>query len=353
MTDAAQEPDVSAAPPLRPLLDRARVPWLAPIRERLAALQSQGRLPHGLLLAGSPGAGQPEIAAWLGARLLCRSPAPGGACGTCADCRLLMAGNHPDFRWVGVLPDKKEIGIDQVRALSLSLAMRSYRGGAKVSILAPAEAMNAKAFNALLKTLEEPAPETYLMLAAGRIDRMPLTVASRCMRVRLPLPGDRDALDWLAAQTSREAWPALLELAGGAPFLAADHAQEGLGDLDGEMKSAISAATEGRLDVVAFAEACARNAPAARIAWLESWLARSLKEAAVPGDPANINRLPWLQPPVADTKIRAGYRLLDRLREARRQVGGPLNAQLLFEGLSVSLAALLGRPKQRSGGASG
>src|SRR5690606_24649689 len=146
MTAVAQEPDVSAVPPIRPLLDRAQVPWLAPVRGRLAALQDQGRLPHGLLLAGSPGAGQPEIAGWVGALVLGRSPGAGGAWGKCADCRLVLAGNHPDFRWVGVLPDKKEISIDQVRALSLALSMCSYRGGAKVSIFAPAEAMNAKAF---------------------------------------------------------------------------------------------------------------------------------------------------------------------------------------------------------------
>jgi hypothetical protein len=60
-----------------------------------------------------------------------------------------------------------------------------------------------------------------------------------------------------------------------------------------------------------------------------------------------------LQPPAIDMKIRAGYRLLDQLREGRRQVGGSLNAQLLFEGLAVSLAALLGRPERKSGGASG
>jgi DNA polymerase-3 subunit delta' len=353
MAEDGEAPVVSVAPPIRPLLDRAAAPWLAPTRERLAAMQHQRRLPHGLLLAGSPGAGQPEIAAWLGACLLCRSPAGGGACGRCADCRLVLAGNHPDLRWVGVLPDKKEISIDQARELSLALAMRSYRGGAKVSIIAPAEAMNSKSFNALLKTLEEPAPETYLVLAAGRVDRMPRTVASRCMRIRLPIPGEREALDWLRGQAADDAWPALLQLAGGAPFLAADYAKEGLGALEGEMGSAISAAIDGRLDIVAFAEVCARHAPAARIAWLESWLTRSLKEAAAGSDPVNNNRLPCLQTPAADTKIRAGYRLLDQLREARRQIGGSLNAQLLFEGLAVSLAGLLGRPARRSGGASG
>jgi DNA polymerase-3 subunit delta' len=352
MVEAVQGTDEAGAPPLRPLLDRAGAPWLGPLRERLAALLVQGRLPHGLLLAGSPGAGQSELSAWLGARLLCRSPAE-GACGQCADCRLVLAGSHPDFRWVSPLPDKKDIGIDQIRQLSQSLAMRSYRGGAKVAVIAPAEAMNAKAYNALLKTLEEPAPETYLLLAAGRIDRMPRTVMSRCLRLRLPVPGEREALEWLQARADGEPWPALLSLAGGAPFLAEEHAREGLGDLEPEMRSAIAAAIDGRLDIVAFADVCARNSPAARIAWLENWLTRSLREAATGSDLVNNNRLPWLQPPGVDTKIRAGYRLLDQLREARRQVGGSLNAQLLFEGLAVSLAALLGRPARRAGRSSG
>jgi len=350
--DSALEAEVAAAPPMAPLLERAAAPWLAPRRDQLRALQDQGRLPHGLLLAGSPGAGQAELSAWLAARVLCRTPRQ-AACGACADCRLVLAGNHPDLHWVGVLADKKEIGIDQVRQLSLALAMRSYRGGAKVAVIAPTEAMNAKAFNALLKTLEEPAPETYLLLAAGRIDRMPRTVMSRCLRLRLPVPAESEALAWLAARSAGEPWPALLTLAGGAPFLAEQHARDGLGGLDGEMREMIAAAMEGRLDFVAFAEVCARNAPAARIAWLEIWLTRSLKEAATGSDLVNNNRLPWLRPPGVEMKIRAGHRLLDQLREARRQVGGSLNAQLLFEGLAVSLAALLGSPARRAGRSSG
>jgi len=342
---ATTEPaeDFALAPPVRPLLERAGSPWLAPLRENLSALQDQERLPHGLLLAGSPGAGQPEIGTWLSARLLCRAPAA-GACGECADCRMFLAGSHPDFRWIGVLPEKKEIGIDQMRLLSQALAMRSYRGGAKVAVITPAEAMNAKAFNALLKTLEEPAAETYLVLAAGRIDRMPRTVLSRCMRLRIPVPEQREALEWLKRQANGEGSAALLALAGGAPFLAAEYAAAGLGALDAEMQSAIAAAIDGRLDFVAFADACARNSPAARIAWLENWLTECLKQAAVGSDLVNNNRLPWLRQPGIETKIRAGYGLLDQLRDARRQAGGPLNAQLLFEGLAISLAALVGRP---------
>jgi len=340
-TDPAE--DVALAPPVRPLLERAGASWLTPLREKLSALQDQGRVPHGLLLAGTPGAGQPEIGTWLGASLLCRAPGD-GACGQCADCQLFLAGNHPDFRWIGVLPDKKEISIEQMRQLSQALAMRSYRGGAKVTVISPAEAMNAKAFNALLKTLEEPPAETYLVLAAGRIDRMPRTVLSRCMRLRLPIPGERDALEWLGQQGCGEGSPALLELAGGAPFLAAEYAAAGLGALHAEMQSAIAAAIDGRLDFVAFADVCARNSPAARLAWLENWLMQCLRQAALGSDLVNNNRLPWLRQPGIETKIRVAYGLLDQLRDARRQAGGSLNLQLLFEALAISLAALVGRP---------
>lgn len=342
MAAAESADDVLLAPEAGPLLERAGVAWLDPLRRQLAQQQDQGRLPHGILLSGAPGAGQAEIATWLASRILCRATG-GRPCGACADCRLFLAGSHPDYRWISVLPDKKEIGIDQMRALSEALALRSYRGGAKVAVIAPAEAMNVKSFNALLKTLEEPAAETYLLLAASRLDRMPKTITSRTLRLRVPLPSAADAIGWLTAGAVEGNLAALLALAGGAAFLAADYAASGLGEVEDEMQEAIAAATAGRLDIVAFADRSAKNAPAVRLVWLESWLTRGLKEAALGSDLVNNNRLPWLRPPGLDRKIRAGYGLLDQLRDARRQVGGPLNMQLLFEALTVSLVAWVGR----------
>ena len=342
MADLESEDEVALAPAAAPMLERAGAPWLEPVRARLATMQARGRLPHGFLVSGPPGAGQAETATWLATRLLCRA-SERQPCGDCADCRLVLAGSHPDFHWVGVLPDKKEISIDQLRVLSEALSMRSYRGGAKVAVISPAEAMSTKAHNALLKTLEEPARETYLVLAASRIDRIPKTVLSRCTRLALPLPDEPAALGWLRRQGPSDDWPALLSLARGAPFLAVEHQAAGLGTLEAEMRGVLAAAGEGRLDVVAFAAHSARNAPAARLAWLESWLTRSLKDDALASDLVNNNRLPWLRAPGRETKIRAGFALLYRLRDARRDAGGSLNMQLLFEGLAVSLAALVGR----------
>ncbi|MBM4218601.1 MAG: DNA polymerase III subunit delta' [Gammaproteobacteria bacterium] len=352
MADTESQDEVALAPPVAPLLERASAAWFAPLRDRLAALRSQGRMPHGLLLAGIRGAGQAEVGVWLAASVLCRGPAV-GACGRCGDCRLFLAGNHPDFHWVSVLPDKKEISIEQMRRLSRALALRSYRGGAKVAVITPAEAMNAKAFNALLKTLEEPPAQTYLLLAANRIDRVPKTVLSRCMRLRLPVPEEHEAIAWLERGRKDPGWPVLLALAGGAPFLAAEYAESGLAGLDAEMQGAIEAALDGQLDIVGFAEVCARNSPAARLVWLESWLTRRLKDAALGSDLGSTYRLPCLRPPGAETKIRAAYGLLDQLREARLQLGGPLNALLLFEQLAVSLADLVGRPAPKAGKSSG
>jgi len=330
------------------MLRRAGVPWLAPVRERLRSMQDRARLPHGLLLAGPPGSGQAELGTWIAARQFCRQRSD-DACGACPDCRLFLAGNHPDYFWISVLPEKKEISIDQLRALSESLSMRSYRGGAKVAVMAPAESMNVKSFNALLKTLEEPSDDTFLVLATSRTDRIPRTIASRCMRLSLPLPEEAAAIEWLKGVEGGPDWRALLELAHGAAFLAADYALDGLGELDSEMQEAIAAATEGRLDAIGFAKTCADKSPVARLVWLESWLTRSLKDASLASDLVNNNRLPWLRPPGLETKIRAGFGLLDKLRDARRLVGGPLNSQLLFEGLWVAVAVLVGKPQGKAG----
>jgi hypothetical protein len=184
-----------------------------------------------------------EVGVWLAARLLCRGDAT-RPCGRCPDCRLFLAGSHPDYRWIGVLKDKKEISIDQMRALSESLSFGSDRGGVKVAVIAPAEAMSLKAFNALLKTLEEPADDTFLVLAASKVDRIPKTIMSRTMRLRLPLPGEPEALAWLRQQKPDVDWPALLALARHA-LPCSGLRGCGPGQLDAEMQGAIAAAVAG------------------------------------------------------------------------------------------------------------
>jgi DNA polymerase-3 subunit delta' len=328
-------------PDIGELLERANAVWLAPLREQLAAMLGQGRLPHALLLLGQAGTGQFELAIWLAALLLCDRPVA-GACGECAGCRLFLAGTHPDFHHLGLLEDKTFILVEQIRALSENFSLKSYRGRSKVAIIDPADSMNINSFNALLKTLEEPSDNTYVILTASRSDRLPRTIVSRSTRLRLPLPASETALDWLNRRGKHAGWERLLALANGAPFLALQYREDGLEEIDAGMREALETAEKGKLDIVLTADAWHQDQPMARLFWLESWLTGRLRATALASDLVGDNRLPWLRVAAGEPMIRAGYRLLDALREARVLVSGALNKQLLFEGLLISLTALVG-----------
>ncbi len=335
-----------AAPDVGSMLARAGVEWLASLRERLSAMRSQDRLPHALLLLGRPGAGQSELGHWLAARLLCDRKGE-ASCRECAGCRLFLAGTHPDFYRVGIEEDATVIRVEQIRDLSESFSLKSYRGRSKVALIDPADAMNINSFNALLKTLEEPSDNTYLILTASRSDRLPRTIVSRSARLRLPLPAAGEALAWLERYRAYAGWERLLALANGAPFLALQYADAGLQEIDAKMQETLDSAQKGQLDIFATAATWSRDQPEARLFWLESWLTGRLREAALSSDLANNNRLPWLRVSAREPMIRAGYRLLDGLREARLLVSGALNTQLLFEGLLISFTALVGEGADR------
>lgn len=342
MAGAQRDSDeIPAGPDVGEMLARAGAAWLAPLRDRLAAMKGQGRLPHALLLLGQAGAGQFELGIWLAALLLCDRPGT-TACGDCAGCKLFLAGTHPDFHHVRLPEDKTVIQVEQIRALSENFSLKSYRGRSKIAIIDPADAMNINSFNALLKTLEEPTENTYLILTASRSDRLPRTIVSRSARLRLPLPAPGTGLDWLNRRRRHAGWERLLALANGAPFLALQYREDGLEEIDDGMRKTLESAENGRLDIVSTADAWHKDQPLARLFWLESWLTGRLREAALASDLVGDNRLPWLRVAAGEPMIRAGYRLLDALREARVLVGGSLNKQLLFEGLLISLAAFVG-----------
>lgn len=326
-----------SATDLQAQLARAAAAWLADLRERLAEAVRTGRLPHAILLLGPEGAGQAELACWLAGLLLCERDAR-AACGDCVSCRLFLAGTHPDCHWVGIEADASAIRVEQIRDLAGSLETRSFRGHCKVVVIDPADSMNISSFNALLKTLEEPSEDTYLLLTASRRDRLPATIRSRCSCQRLPLPAPAQAVAWLQLQQPRDGWPRLLELAQGAPFLALDYASAGLEELDADMQKALGSPGKVPFDVLGLADAWRADRPEVRLAWLELWLTELLREAAGPSDAVNNNRRYRLPAGGDRTIISRGYRLLDALREARGRIGGSLNVQLLFENLLVDLA---------------
>ncbi|HNF64555.1 MAG TPA: DNA polymerase III subunit delta', partial [Plasticicumulans sp.] len=164
-------------------------PWLRGIWAQLAPALAAGRLPHALLLAGPEGLGKMAFAQALGEALLCESQRPDHhACGHCRACRLLAAGSHPDLHVVVPAEEGKAIRVDAIRELIGFAALTPQFGGRRVLRLAPAELLNVNAANALLKTLEEPAPGSHLILVSARPARLLPTVRSRCQTIRFAPP---------------------------------------------------------------------------------------------------------------------------------------------------------------------
>jgi len=334
------------------------LPWLPllPWQERpLAELLAQrDTLAHALLIYGPRGIGKHAFALGLAQALLCESPRPDGlGCGTCEGCRYAIAGAHPDLMRLELLQTDPETGlleavdliaVDRVRALIDFAAITSHRHRAKVAVVAPADRMNPNAANALLKTLEEPPPATYLILVSEAPGRLAPTVVSRCRKVRAPVPSEAEARSWLVAQGVSEPDVALA-LAGGAPLAALSHADPGVQD---ERRAWIAALSDpARLSPTKLAariDAAGKDERRPRLAWAIEWLAawtadlaRVASGAGARQNPDAARALAALAPRVAPVRLFGYHRAL---LQQRAQLAHPLVPRLVAEALLADYRGL-------------
>ncbi|MEO8346578.1 MAG: DNA polymerase III subunit delta' [Betaproteobacteria bacterium] len=318
-----------------------------------AALSAQASWPHALLLDGPRGIGKRTLALNLARALLCENPGSDGmACGVCASCHYLAAGQHPDLQMIetftfdddGEVKVQDPIPVDRIRALIDWVQLTSHRGRAKVAVIVPAESMNPAAANALLKTLEEPPPSTYLMLVAHQPGRVPATLRSRCRRMPAPWPEASVAKAWLEEQGVADPQVALAQ-AGGAPLMALALASA---DWQAERTAWLRALTKPEaLSPVALAariDAAAKEQRRERlrqaIDWLVAWTA-DLARVASGGSPAsNIDfrkELDYLGGVVAPVPL---FRYHQALLRQRAWVTHPLQPRLVVESLLIGYREL-------------
>lgn len=141
-------------------------------------------LSHAYLITGGREESRGAFALRLAAAYLCEGERP--PCGRCRPCRKVAAGVHPDLIRVTLPEDKREITVDQARALRTDAYIRPNEGKRKVYLIDPADSMNAMAQNALLKVLEEGPQYAAFLLVAGEPGRLLETIRSRCELLTLP-----------------------------------------------------------------------------------------------------------------------------------------------------------------------
>ncbi|ARP94243.1 DNA polymerase III subunit delta' [Bordetella genomosp. 13] len=335
---------LAAFPPWH--LDTARA-WLTR-RERFA---------HAWLVHGVAGIGKLQFAAAAAASLLCESPEQGLACGRCAACAWVSAGNHPDLRRIrpeavaleegadaaaesgedgeaaasggaAKRAPSKDIRIDQIRALESWFNTATHRGGWRVALLYPAQALNVISANALLKVLEEPPPNTVFLLVADAPDRLLPTLVSRCRRLPLAAPEPALALQWLQQQGVEPAaeW---LAAAGGAPLSALRLSQQQDQPCPAWLGQLITPLSAGQSpDVGALTETLEKLAP---VEWIDA-LQRLYADLMLAGCGAPARYFPSLAEPVRLTAQRVRpARMADAahwLSGQRAVANHPLNAKL-------------------------
>jgi DNA polymerase-3 subunit delta' len=169
--------------------------------EGLANQMASGEVAHAWLLLGPTGSGKRPAAVAMAAALNCRVE-PGRGCGECSSCLRIGRRRHPDVHHI--VPEGPLIPVDMIRDTVIPEANRSpFEGERKVFIIEEAERMNPAAQNSLLKTLEEPQPDTVFILISDREEELLDTIRSRCRVVRMePVPEER-IIDYLEKEGAR------------------------------------------------------------------------------------------------------------------------------------------------------
>jgi DNA polymerase-3 subunit gamma/tau len=237
-----------------------------PITRTLRNALAANRIAHAYLFAGPRGVGKTTTARLLAKSLLCGDRPGPEPCGRCPACEEVAAGTAMDVIEIDGASNR---GIDEIRALRENVKYAPARGRSKVYIIDEVHQLTEHAFNALLKTLEEPPAHVVFILATTHAEEIPLTVLSRCQRFDFkPIAPETllTALERILCEERMEFEPAALPLlvrsAGGS-------LRDALSLLDTALAYA-----GGRLDAAALAELLGASAPAQVRAFVGAFVAR-------------------------------------------------------------------------------
>jgi len=329
-------------------LSRQLLPWLTPAVAQLEGALRAGNLGHAWLISGPAGVGKINLALVLARRLLGDATEPAVLAASEALAAIASrheaADRHPDLHWLFPEEDKQTVTIEQVRDITETLTLTAHRGGAKVVVIEPAEALTTAAANALLKTLEEPTPRGYLLLVSHQPGRLPATVRSRCQHLVLRAPSAAAIASWL--EVSPAAVAAVQRAAGPAPLRVAAALKQDTHSIFNKLESDLAELSQDRSDPQAMAQAWAKGDTELALGWLRRRLQEELKArfAASGGstevtEPAGATlHNAWRSLPT-----RALFDVYDRAEKLVNQLGSGLNVELAIVAMLNALVVNRGR----------
>jgi DNA polymerase-3 subunit delta' len=332
-------------------LSSSLCPWLEGPLAQLDAARQRGTLAHGWLIKGPAGIGKINLALVFARRLLDEidpaTPVPSlgaDAVAAAIEDRHAPADHDPDLHWIFPEEEKRTIAVEQVRDTIEAIGLKGFRGRGKVVIVEPAEAMTVAAANALLKTLEEPTPRTFLLLVSHRPDRLLPTIRSRCQSLPVARPDPSSFAAWLGMDEGEAA--EVLALAGGAPLRALALLSKENSTLVKEFEDKLQRVSRNGLDAQSVADEWCKKNPELALEWLIRRLQRSIRHrmAARPnsnavtdtaGDPLHNA---WLA-----LSVVALYERLDAAEKLLDQLGSGINAELAMRVLLLGFQPERGR----------
>lgn len=137
------------------------------------------RIGHAYLFCGTRGTGKTTVAKIFARAVNCEHPVEGSPCGTCPACRAIAAGSSMNVIEIDAASNN---GVDNIRQIREEVSYRPAEGKYKVYIIDEVHMLSIGAFNALLKTLEEPPAYVIFILATTEANKIPITILSRCQR---------------------------------------------------------------------------------------------------------------------------------------------------------------------------
>ncbi|MBV9653898.1 MAG: DNA polymerase III subunit gamma/tau [Acetobacteraceae bacterium] len=307
-----------------------------------------GRVAHAFMLTGVRGVGKTTTGRIIARALNCIGPDGRGGptadpCGVCPNCVAILADRHPD---VTEMDAASRTGVDDVREIIEATRFRPLQARTKVFIIDEIHMLSRNAFNALLKTLEEPPPHVKFIFATTEIRKVPVTVLSRCQRFDLR----RVSVAELSAHFARIAGAEGVGIAPEAVRLIARAAdgsvRDGLSLLDQAIAlaegSEITAATVGdmlgladREAVFDLFEALMKGSPAEALAITDRAYARGADLGVILGDLLDLSHMVTRLKTVPDLRNGA------ELPEAERTRGAALAVRLSFPVLGRAWQFLL------------